>query len=82
MCPTWCPEARRKAPMEAARPTQTVDTFGRMCRIVSKTAIPASFSLLSRILPRVQVPSNVQCQHAMSNLATKMHRTKQQWGTG
>ena len=27
--------------MEAARPTQTVDTFGRMCRIVSKTAIPA-----------------------------------------
>ena len=31
--------------MEAARPTQTVDTFGRMCRIVSKTAIPTQKSL-------------------------------------
>ena len=27
--------------MDAARPTQTVDTSGRMCRIVSKTAMPA-----------------------------------------
>ena len=35
------PEARRNAPMEAASPTHTVDTSGRMCRIVSKTAMPA-----------------------------------------
>ena len=27
--------------MEAARPTQTVDTSGRMWRIVSNTAMPA-----------------------------------------
>ena len=41
--------------MEAARPTHTVDTSGRMCRIVSKTAIPAQLSLLSHqlILPVV-----------------------------
>lgn len=37
----WAPEASRKAPMEAARPTQTVDTSGRMWRIVSNTAMPA-----------------------------------------
>ncbi len=36
--------------MDAARPTQTVDTFGRMCRIVSKTAIPAQDSLLGEAL--------------------------------
>lgn len=27
--------------MEAASPTHTVDTFGRICLIVSNTAIPA-----------------------------------------
>lgn len=47
LCPTWCPDASRKAPMDAARPTQTVDTFGRMCRIVSKTAIPAQRQQIS-----------------------------------
>ena len=35
------PEASRNAPIDAARPTQTVETSGRMKRIVSKTAIPA-----------------------------------------
>ena len=38
---TWWPEASRKAPMEAARPTQTVDTSGLMCLMVSNTAMPA-----------------------------------------
>lgn len=41
LCVTWCPEASKKAPMLAARPMQTVLTSGRMCRIVSNTAIPA-----------------------------------------
>lgn len=38
---TWWPEASKKAPMDAARPTHTVDTSGLMCLIVSNTAIPA-----------------------------------------
>lgn len=32
--------------MEAARPTHTVDTSGRMCLMVSKTAIPAPQSIM------------------------------------
>lgn len=40
----WWPEASRKAPMEAASPTHTVLTSGRMCRIVSNTAMPAQRS--------------------------------------
>ena len=28
-------------PMDAARPTQTVETLGRICLMVSNTAIPA-----------------------------------------
>ena len=31
----------KKLPMEAARPTQTVEMSGRTCRMVSNTAIPA-----------------------------------------
>lgn len=42
--------------MEAARPTHTVDTSGRMCRIVSKTAIPAQLSLLSQNSPLPNAP--------------------------
>merc|ERR1719409_2302595 len=38
--PCW-PEASKNAPMEAARPTQTVEMSGRTCRMVSNTAIPA-----------------------------------------
>ena len=39
---TCSPEARRKAAMEAAKPTQVVLTCGLMWRMVSKTAIPGS----------------------------------------
>jgi len=44
---TLWPEASRKAPMEAASPTQMVLTFGPMWRIVSNTAIPVTQCSLS-----------------------------------
>ena len=38
---TFWPEARINAPIDAARPTQTVETSDLMYRMVSNTAIPA-----------------------------------------
>lgn len=44
-CPrTCCPDARMKAPMDAARPMQHVLTSGRMWRMVSNTAIPVAIA--------------------------------------
>ena len=37
---TLWPEASKKAPMDAAKPTQIVLTSGPMCLMVSNTAIP------------------------------------------
>lgn len=41
---TLLPEARMKAPIEAARPTQTVDTSDLTYRMVSNTAMPAALN--------------------------------------
>ena len=41
---TLLPEARMKAPMEAARPTHTVETSDLTYRMVSNTAMPVALS--------------------------------------
>ena len=58
---TLWPEASKKAPMDAARPTQMVLTSGPMCLIVSKTAMPARhIACLYSFLKLAQIVSATQ----------------------
>ena len=48
---TLWPEASRKAPMDAASPTQMVDTSGLICLMVSNTAMPEADSTSPTSVP-------------------------------